>query len=168
MAWEECKKACKGKTTFEEVIEAFAPAFMQKLQDSLEVVRKLMPKLFVELTSGKQEISGVIFFGRQGDSLFLAKANFKCNPDTTIPVIITGTGGRYENKPVIIAMGKTDEIKDTIFAKGTWGKGVVPTINNLIKIEIKAHPTKVSEPIDILKVTIKGKTWIQRKNICTN
>lgn len=166
MALEECKNACKGKTSFFDAINSFAPPFIKKLQDTLEIVRQRLPSLFIELTSESKFLSTVIFFGVESDSLYLAQVKFKLESDINHPVYVSGSGGPYENKPTIIATGLTDEIEDTIFKKGTWKNGIVKTINSLIKIEIKYHPKEVNGDIDILKVTKNGNTWIQRKKIC--
>ena len=171
MALEECKKACPNKTTFLEVINIFVPSFIKKLQDSLEIVRQRLPALFTEITHSPEHLANVLFFGTEADSLYIAQVRFVLDTDISTPVRVSASGGPYAtktNKPIIIATGFTDEIEPIVFKEKTWQAGIVKTIKRLIQIEIKYHPDKVNGPIDILKVTLKGNEWIQRKNVCLN
>lgn len=171
MALEECKKACIGKNTFFEVINLFVPAFIKKLQDSLEIIRQRLPTLFTEITHSPEHLATVIFFGAEQDSLYIAQVKFILASDINTPVNVSASGGPYATKttkPIIIATGFTDEIEPIIFKEKTWQPGIVKTIESLIQIEIKYHPDKVNGPIDILKVTMKGIEWVKRKKICLN
>lgn len=174
IALEECKKAAARKATFPDVINDFAPKFISRLQETLEIARTTNLQVYRELTIESDTVSSVIFFGIEADSFYIAKVKFVLNTKENTPVHISGSGGPYatkhlnEGSPLISAMGLTNEIKDQIFDLTKWKSGVVKRINELINIEIAAHKTKVAKPIDIIKFSKKGISWIQRKPVCIN
>lgn len=59
--------------------------------------------------------------------------------------------------PTAIDLGKDEEY---------WSKGSVDGVRELIKISIADNPSKTGEPIDILKFSKSGTSWIQVKPEC--
>jgi hypothetical protein len=105
----------------------------------------------------KNPLPSIIFFGTQGDSLYLSLSGFIMQNNK---IVFASRDGD------ILADGQIDEIWPTLFNKSTWVQGEVATIKKMITIEAKAHPDHVGGAINIVKYTKKSTTWMPKKNQC--
>ena len=159
----EAKEACKKGTTFREVMEIYAQSFVQKLADHYELLRRNYFDIFKQQVSRCQpNFTQIIFFGVEEDSLFLGHLCSKLTSSQFEPVTFTiyGSTGNF------FAAGHIYEITDTLKKKNVWDKGIVETIDFLIKKEMKYHPLEVGGAIDLIKVTKREIRWLRRKSLC--
>ena len=160
---KEAAEACKIGKTFDEVMQLYAKSFLQKLADHYEKIRKNYFDIFTKLVEKNQpNFTQIIFFGAEGDSLFLAHLYSRLTSSPSESVTFT----MYKLMGNILAAGHVGEITDTLKKKNLWDNGIFKTIDYLIKEEMKYHPLEVGGAIDLIRITKRKTKWIRRKSMC--
>lgn len=160
----EAKKATLKGGNHLVVGSAYIKSFGQLIENELNRYWKVSEKAYRDVVGEDfPSISKIFFLGVEADSLYLLYLRFDIIENVSNRTVKIKPFASYAIQGVV---GHAEEIKDTINSKTVWNKGIVPTINNLIKIAMVAHPVEVGGKIDIIKVTRKKVEWVQKKTQC--
>jgi hypothetical protein len=159
---EAGKKACGESQNFNEAIDKYLKSYVEYLADKLWNYYETNKPLYDSIVANRRNsLSEVVFFGYEADTAFL----------TLVILTVKDSLDGFAINPVVgvanpLFGGKIAEILEELKTEKTWKKGTVKAINKLISKQSKNHPMQVGGPIDILKITRKGRMWIQRKQMC--
>lgn len=174
-AYEIAEKSFAGKETITARLDAYDKAVQGKLQAAFEKLRTTNDKLFSRwYTEDVQNriAMQVLVAGAEKKGTVLAMLEYRITSKKNEPVklkaikqnIVTKPGS---GQPKILFLGMQDAINDLMKKKDFFSDfDEVRNINEWILAEAAAEPTKVSAPVDILKISPKRTEWIQHKSQC--
>lgn len=158
---QDAKKTCLKYRNFDSIINSFQTSFTAKLHKALTKTYRANKKHFQELIDKEDALSTVYFIGSADGKLYLVRVTFEADLyDNRIGITPDAVTINYG------ASGHINELADTLESPSLWEKGIVRTMTYLIKKQAKIHPIEVGGYIDIIKVTLKGSTWIRKKKTC--
>jgi hypothetical protein len=161
------KDCCMKGLVPKELFGLYIRTFATFLADKLEGIRKnVAPVSYDKRFQSDMPLSNILFFGYDGKELFLQHLILQNKYNSLrSPVIFPYTPESPED---IMAIGEVSEIEeqDLLKKKETWENGTVAGIKYLINFSKEHHPQTVGGPINIIEVTQKGATWIERKPPC--
>jgi hypothetical protein len=174
-AYEIADSVFAGKGTITERVKAYDKAVQGKLRAAFEKLRTTDPKYFSRWYTEdvvNRIAMQVLVAGAEKKGTVLTMLEYRITSPQNAPVeikaihqdIVTKKGS---NQPKILFLGMQDAINDLLKKKDFFSDfDEVRNINEWILAEAAAEPSKVSGPVDILKISPKGTHWIQHKEQC--
>jgi len=174
-AYEIAENVFAGKGTIAERITAYDKAVQGKLQAAFEKLRTTDPKYFSRWYTEdvvNRIAMQVLVAGPEKKGTVLTMLEYRIMSPQNAPVelkairqeIATKPGS---NQPKILFLGMQDAINELLKKKDFFSDfDEVRNINEWIMAEATANPTKVSGPVDILKISPNKAQWIQHKSQC--
>ncbi len=157
------KDVCNNVKGIKNILSSFAKEFNRKTMPLLQRMKSDNPLYYNSLMSDTL-LCQTVFFGFEDSLPYLVAVIFVAkelaNGEINIKANSYGT--------IIYIGGEVNEIESIYDKDNTWENGSQFAIETLIGIEISAHPNQVSYPIDIIKMTQDGHSWIRRKKICSD
>jgi hypothetical protein len=134
---------------------------MDDMQYDMANFREYSNRMFVD----KNILSSIIFFGINGDSVFLKRSTVVISRDPKLGGFITWYNNPQQDT---LAAGEVTEIYKTkiLFDKNVWKHGEVKGIEYLIGYSHNLYPDKVGGPINIVEVKKNEIKWIGKKPPC--
>jgi len=174
-AYDIAENVFAGKGTISERLDAYDAAVQGKLQAAFEKLRTTDPKYFSRWYT--QDVINriamqVLVAGAEKKGTVLTMLEYRIVSPQNAPVelklfrqeIVTKPGS---DQPKILLLGMQDAINELRARKDYFSDfKPVTLINDWIMAEATAEPTKVSGPIDILRISPKKTEWIQHKEQC--
>lgn len=174
-AYEIAEKTFAGNGTISERVNAYDRAVQGKLQTAFERLRTSDPKYFSRWYT--QDVVNriamqVLVAGAEKKGTVLTMLEYRIMSPQNAPVeikairqdIVTKPGS---NQPKILFLGMQDAINALLKKKDFFSDfDEVRNINEWITAEATADPSKVSGPVDILRISPKKTEWIQHKEQC--
>jgi len=148
-------EACKKGGTFSEVGAFFRKIFLDSMIDGSAKGNFDYPDSIKGMA-----YSIVTFFGYENDSakILMLGTDFVKSGDDIVPK-------HYSSRKNLDGIGKTSAI--TRYLNHNYlDKHTQNRINKLIELQKGDTPLEVGGPVDILKVTKDGHTWLQNKDHC--
>jgi len=174
-AYEIADTSFAMKGTTNEKMTAFDKAVYGKLQAAFEKLRttdeKLFSRWYTEDVVNRIALQ-VLVAGKEEKGTVLAMLEYRIMSPKNAPVelktirqeIVTKPGS---DQPKILLLGMQDAINELRARKDYFSDfNPVTLINDWIMAEAAAEPTRVSAPVDILKISPKKVEWIQHKAQC--
>jgi len=153
--------ACTTDTSFEDIINDYSTKFHSFLNKDIQAGEDVDFGKFPAFVASHQPVlSQIVFFGVQGDSLFMEEVYTTLTTndflfDVNFYSLVTNS----------YAGGHIEDILSQLDDPQTWIGDPREIIKSLIRKEISLHPEEVGEPIVVIKVTTK-KTEYLDKGIC--
>ena len=174
-AYEIAEKSFAGKGTISARLDAYDKAVQGKLQAAFEKLRttddKLFSRWYTEDVQNRIAMQ-VLVAGAEKKGTVLAMLEYRITSKKNEPVklkaikqnIVTKPGS---DQPKILFLGMQDAINALMKKKDFFSDfDEVRNINEWILAEAEAEPSKVSAPVDILKISPKKTQWLQHKSQC--
>lgn len=174
-AYEIADAAFAGKGTVNERLTSFDKAVQGKLQAAFEKLRTTDPKYFSRWYTEdvvNRIAMQVLVAGPEKKGTVLTMLEYRIMSPQNAPVELKAIRQEITTKPgsknpKILLLGMQDAINKLLQEKDYFTDfNPVRSINDWITAEATAEPTKVSAPIDILKIGPKKVEWIQHKEQC--
>lgn len=174
-AYDLAEKAFAGKGSISERLTVFDKSVSGKLQEAFEKIRTTDDKLFSQWYTPdvKNRVAmQILVAGPEGKGTTLSMIEYRIDSKKSEPVKIVSTRENIVTKPgsdqpKILFIGMQDAIRALMKKKDFFSDfDEVRNINEWIKAEAIADPSKVSEPVDIVKISPKKAQWIQHKSQC--
>lgn len=174
-AYELAEKTFAGTGTINERLDTYDKAVSGKLQAAFEKLRTTNDKLFSRWYTADVDnrvAMQVLVAGAEKKGTTLAMLEYRILSKKNEPVklqsikqdIVTKKGSA---QPKILFLGMQDAINALLKKKDFFSDfDEVRNINEWIMAEAKADPSKVSGPVDILKISPKRVKWLQHKSQC--
>jgi hypothetical protein len=174
-AYEIAEKTFNSKGTISARVDAYDKAVSGKLEAAFEQMRTQEPQIFARWYAPdvvNRVAMQVLVAGAEHKGTVLAMLEYRIMSAQDAPVqlkairqdIVTKPGS---NQPKILFLGMQDAINALLQKEDFFSDfDEVRNINAWIGAEAAAEPTKVSAPIDILKISPKKTEWIQHKDQC--
>jgi hypothetical protein len=168
-------KIFDGKGTIGERVDAFDNGVFKQLQDAFEHMRKSDPNFFARWYADDvvtRIALQIMIAGAEKKGTVLSMLEYRIESPRSAPVKISSirkdiTVAPGSKTPKIVILGMQDAIQSLIQKKDFFTRfDAVRSIREWITAEAEAEPTKVSLPIDILKISPTKAEWIQHKEIC--
>lgn len=174
-AYEIANTVFAGKGTISERVNAYDKAVQGKLQAAFEKLRTSDPKYFSRWYAEdvvNRIAMQVLVAGPEKKGTVLTMLEYRIMSPQNAPVELKAIRQDITTKPgstnpKILLLGMQDAINELLQKKDYFSDfNAVRSINDWITAEATAEPTKVSAPIDILKISPKKVEWIQHKEQC--
>jgi hypothetical protein len=166
-SFEYIIEASKLVDNFDSLIKRYSNAFRPFLLERFTKAAMTLPlDSFYSYVSRRQPyINNAIFFGQNGDSLFLGMIWFTVTLNKESKIIAIDS---YSNKRGLEYAGHFNLIVDSMETKINWSNNVPQTISSLIEIQAKAsNYIEVGGNTQLVKFTKKkGLVWISKKPPC--
>jgi hypothetical protein len=163
-ASEILRKVAKRAKTIEEMVSYIMPLLKGPLLDSLNFLKEHDYPKYIDCITNRNPISVILaHFESDSAALYVIAAQF----DPKMPINDQEKIWRssFVNQ---FPIGYFEKILTLINSENTWkGKDQASVIKSLIEKEIRANPTEVGLPIDIIKVDKTGYHWVSKKLFCT-
>jgi len=164
-AFSENGSILQREATFSELIS-------KPLLRAIWRIKRDTPKVFDTEIVGKPQALQVVFTGfENGRPIYVADFFSVRQRKGRISIRFSGNrcpGGCNDKGNSYLLMGEISAAQAKISAGSFWTSDLIRDARTLIDIEIAARPDNVSGPIDILRVSGEGLTWVQRKPDCKN
>lgn len=174
-AYDIAESTFAGKGTITERVNAYDKAVQGKLQAAFEKLRTTDPKYFsrwyTEDVTNRIAMQ-VLVAGAEKKGTVLTMLEYRIMSAQSAPVelklfrqdIVTRPGS---DQPKILLLGMQDAINELRAKKDYFSDfNPVTLINDWIMAEANAEPSKVSGPVDILRISPKKTEWVQHKEQC--
>ncbi len=174
-AYEIAEASFAGKGTIAERVSAFDKAVQGKLQAAFERLRSTDPNHFSRWYTpdvANRIALQLLVAGAEKNGTVLTMLEYRIITPQNAPVELKGirqeiTTRKESNQPKILFLGMQDAINDLLKKKDFFSDfDEVRNINEWIMAEAAAEPSKVSGPVDILRISPKKTEWIQHKEQC--
>jgi hypothetical protein len=174
-AYEIAEKTFAAKGTISMRVDAYDKAVSSRLEAAFEQLRTKEPQIFARWYAPdvvNRVAMQALVAGAEGKGTVLAMLEYRIMSAQDAPVqlkairqdIITKPGS---TQPKILFLGMQDAINELLQKEDFFSDfDEVRNINAWIGAEAAAEPTKVSAPIDILKISPNKTEWIQHKDQC--
>ncbi len=175
-AYEIAEKTFASRGTISARVDAYDKAVYGRLEAAFEQLRQKDPRIFARWYAegvANRIAMQVLIAGAEKKGTVLAMLEYRITSGKDTPVklesirqdIVTKPGS---DQPKILFLGMQDAINELLRKKNSFFSDFdeVRNINAWITAEADADPTKVSAPIDILKISPKKTEWIQHKSQC--
>lgn len=174
-AYEIAEAVFAGTGTIGERVNAYDRAVQGKLQAAFEKLRTTDPQYFSRWYA--QDVVNriamqVLVAGAEKKGTVLTMLEYRIMSPQNAPVELKAFRQEITTKPgssnpKILLLGMQDAINE-LRAKKDYFSDFKPVtlINDWITAEATAEPSRVSAPIDILKISPKKTEWIQHKEQC--
>jgi hypothetical protein len=157
--------------TLKDKMLLFAPSIEAKLTTVLELTRNARKELFNTLYMQRDKIVlSVIVAGVEKKIPIFSTIEYQIVSSIDEPVRLKRTPHDFtyafppNNPPDGILYGNHLEIEKSIKEEEIPNNSAsITTVLRWINLEIKANPSRVGPPIDILRITPQGAEWIQHK-----
>ncbi len=174
-AYEIADAVFAGTGTIGERLNAYDKAVSGKLQAAFEKLRTTDPQYFSRWYA--QDVVNriamqVLVAGAEKKGTVLTMLEYRIVSAQNAPVELRSIRQDITTKPgstnpKILLLGMQDAINELRARKDYFSDfKPVTLINDWIMAEATAEPTKVSAPIDILRISPKKTEWIQHKEQC--
>jgi len=153
----------------QDIIQSFAVEMKKQYTGLMQYVKQHNPKKYSFYCDNKNALGTVVFFGfdQQGEPYTISVEFDMVNNFNQNPTIKESIDEGFE----FLALGMTDHINkypESELCKILKSDSlhIEKGIERLIKSEIGKHKDKIGYPIDLLKLTKSGPTWIRKKQQC--
>ena len=174
-AYTMAEKIFSGQGSIADKLTVYDKAISGKLQEAFEKMRtsdaKLFSRWYTEDVQNRIAMQ-VLVAGAEKTGTSMAMLEYRIESKQGEPVKLKSYREIFDkktnpNKPTILFLGMQDGINVLKKSKNFLNDfDEVSKINEWIQAEAKANPTRVSAPVDILKISPKRAEWIQHKEQC--
>lgn len=165
-AFSEARKIFSSSSNLDSISVKYEQSFYKVLHDRMEKFRLADTASYLQfIRENNPQFSQIYFFGVNGDTLYQKLLVFTVDNEITEEVRLRVTYYNYST----ICSGVNGAIKNEVNNPATWWDetNISGTIDRLLKIQCKATPLWVGEPIDLITVTLQGVNWVSKKRrIC--
>lgn len=160
-------QAINKDSSFNDIISDYINSYGHFLRDYLQNIHDKDILYYTKIVKDNEpNISQMIFFGKEADTLFRCQVAFRIKEGNNYfqPIqIIYNT--LYRD---LLYGGHIDEIEDTLEHSKIFKKEkLIPEkMEQLINIEARYYPIEVGGEISILKLTKRKFKWIKRCRLC--
>jgi hypothetical protein len=162
-------RASRGPASIQSKVEGLVPLVEDALNNFLENKSPNALRLYVNKPTALQ----LLFVGIQNRVPLIIGVDFhyrKSESGVSVKAGEIRVCGATSDACTHLVIGRTDAISNFSKKKGSMDylARVPPVVGveRLIQMEIDEEPDDVGPPIDILRVTKRGATWIRRKRQC--
>lgn len=168
------KAAAKVHGTMVEKANAFQKAALQPFTQSVLAFKKHAPALYKLRFLGHAQAMEVVFFGLNPDKIpAMAIVDFSFSEDQAGKPIVSPSEGSCPGtdcdprEPHAEVLGENEAATRAWYKPGFYtGGDLADAAQRLVNVEIQDKPQSVKPPVDVLRVSILGPTWMALKKGC--